>query len=385
MLSFTFHTPPNIIVGVDTINQLGDQVKRFNGKRVFIITDPGIAKVGLLEKVNDVLKKNGLETGFYDQVVPEPPIDKMDEIASLARAGNYDVLVGLGGGSSIDVTKVASILITNGGSALDYIGTGKVNKPGVPTIMLPTTAGTGSEATAVAIFSFPEEKTKKGIVSPYLYTNTAIVDPALTFSLPPSITANTGMDAFVHAVESYISKQANTYSEGLSLLAIELIANNLRTAVTCGDNVEARYNMSLGSLIAGIAFGNASCGAVHAMAYPLGGEFHIPHGMSNTLMLRYVMEYNVVTCMDKFVKIAAAMGEVVEGLTKREAAFKAIDAMIDLAADVGVPTRLCEVDIPKEAIPRMAKSCYEQQQRLLGVNPRNLTQQELEQIYTNAW
>jgi alcohol dehydrogenase class IV len=309
----------------------------------------------------------------------------MDEIASFAREGNYDVLVGLGGGSSMDVTKAASILITNGGSALDYIGTGKVNKPGVPTIMVPTTAGTGSEATAVAIFSFPEEKTKKGIVSPYLYPNTAIVDPALTFSLPPGITANTGMDAFVHAVESYISKHANTYTERLSLLAIELIANNLRTAVTYGDNVEARYNMSLGSLIAGIAFANAGCGAVHAMAYPLGGEFHIPHGMSTTLMLRYVMEYNVITCMDKFVKIAAAMGEVVDGLAKREAAFKAIDAMIDLAADVGVPTRLCEVDIPQEAIPRMAKSCYEQQQRLLGANPRKLTQQELEQIYTNAW
>jgi alcohol dehydrogenase class IV len=385
MISFNFSTPSTIIVGVDTINQLGEQVKRFKGKRAFIITDPGIAKVGLLDKVNDVLKKGGIETGFYDKVVPEPPIETVDEIANLAKQGNYDVLIGLGGGSSMDMTKVVSILMTNGGSANDYIGTGKVEKPGLPTIMLPTTSGTGSEVTSVAIFSFPEEKVKKGIVSPYLYASASIVDPALTFNLPPSITANTGMDALVHAIESYISKGANTLTEGLSLMAIELISKNLRVAVTCGDNVEARYNMSLGSLIAGIAFANASCGAVHAMAYPLGGEFHIPHGMSNTLMLPYVMEYNVVTCIDKFVKIAEKMGEKIDGLSRRDAAFKAIDAMIDLAKDIGVPTHLSDVNIPKESIPRMAESCYKQQQRLLGVNPRNLTQKELEDIYTNAW
>jgi len=385
MSTFTFNTPANVIVGVDTSKQLGEQVKRYGGKRVFVITDPGIAKVGILAKVIDILKKDGIEVGHYDQVIPEPPIDRMDEIGDLAREGNYDVVVGLGGGSSIDVAKVAAILMTNEGSANDYIGIGKVKKPGVPTIMLPTTSGTGSEVTGVAIFSFLEEQTKKGVVSPYLYASTAIVDPGLTLSAPPSITANTGMDAFVHAAESLISRQANIYTQGLSLMAIELISNNLRTAVTRGDDVRARYNMSLGSLLAGVAFANASCGAVHAMAYPLGGEFNIPHGMANTLMLRYVMEYNVVAAMDRFVLIAEKMGEVTQGLSKREAAHKAIDAMVDLAADIGVPTRLRDVDIPKEAIPRMAKSCYEQQQRLLSINPRILSEKELAEIYTNAW
>ncbi|MGI6098020.1 MAG: iron-containing alcohol dehydrogenase [Dethiobacteria bacterium] len=385
MMNFAFGTPSSIIFGAGTMEQqLGAQVKKLNGSRVFILTDPGIAKVGILEKVQQILKKEGFEVGVYDQVVPEPPIETVDKIAEEVKDNAYDLLVGLGGGSAMDVTKVVSILVTNGGSARDYTGSDKIKKPGLPTIMLPTTAGTGSEVTKIAIFSFPEEEVKKGIVSPHLFATAAIVDPSLTYKLPPNLTAYTGMDAFIHAAESYISKNANKFTEGLSLIAIDLIAKNLRTAVSDGDNAEARYNMSLGSLIAGIAFGNAGVGAVHAMAYPLGGQFHLPHGLANTLMLRYVMEYNVVSCLDKFAVIAEAMGENTEGLSVREAAFKAIEAMINLAKDTNVPTRLRDVNIPKEAIPKMAAAGINET-RLLSNNPRKLTQKDLEDIYTNAW
>ncbi|NLC51771.1 MAG: iron-containing alcohol dehydrogenase [Firmicutes bacterium] len=384
-MNFAFGTPSSIIFGAGTMEQqLGAQVKKLNGSRVFILTDPGIAKVGILEKVQQILKKEGFEVGVYDQVVPEPPIETVDKIAEEVKDNAYDLLVGLGGGSAMDVTKVVSILVTNGGSARDYTGSDKIKKPGLPTIMLPTTAGTGSEVTKIAIFSFPEEEVKKGIVSPHLFATAAIVDPSLTYKLPPNLTAYTGMDAFIHAAESYISKNANKFTEGLSLIAIDLIAKNLRTAVSDGDNAEARYNMSLGSLIAGIAFGNAGVGAVHAMAYPLGGQFHLPHGLANTLMLRYVMEYNVVSCLDKFAVIAEAMGENTEGLSVREAAFKAIEAMINLAKDTNVPTRLRDVNIPKEAIPKMAAAGINET-RLLSNNPRKLTQKDLEDIYTNAW
>jgi alcohol dehydrogenase class IV len=384
MMSFVFNTPSTVVVGANTSGQLGDYVKRLNGKKAFIVTDPGISKIGLLDKVKDILAKDDIECGYYDQVIPEPPIDTVETTAERVKAEGYDVVIGLGGGSSMDFAKVVSVLVTNGGPATKYVGIGLVEKPGLPTIMLPTTAGTGSEVTSVAIFSFPDEEVKKGIVSPYLYTNVAIVDSVFTYDLPPSITANTGMDALIHAIESYIGKRANKYTEGLSLMAIELISKNLRTAVADGDNEEARYNMSLGSLIAGVAFANASCGAVHALAYPLGGQFHIPHGMSNTLMLSYVMEYNVVSNLEKFAKMAETMGEKVDGLSVREAAFKAIDAMVNLAKDIGVPTRLRDVNIPKEAIPKMAAAGIKEQ-RLLSNNPRKLTLKDIEYIYTNAW
>lgn len=384
LVNFNFLVPPTVVFGVDTVNQTGQYVKKLGGRRAFIVTDPGVAKVGILEKVAKVLKDDGIEVGYYDQVIPEPPENIVNEIVEKVKEGGYEVIIGLGGGSSMDTAKMVAVLVTNGGSVRDYIGIGKVPKPGLPKIMIPTTSGTGSEVTQIAIFTLLGEEVKKGVVSPYLMADVAIVDPALTYDLPPHITASTGMDALVHAIESYISRKANKFTEGLSLMAMELIAKNIRTAVTDGSNVEARYNMSLGSMIAGIAFGNASTAAVHALAYPLGGQFHIPHGVANTLMLPYVMEYNVVSRMEKFVKIAEALGEKVEGLSLRDAAFKAIDAMVNIAKDIGVPMRLRDVNIPKDAIPKMAAAAINET-RLLSQNPRVLTLKDIEDIYNKAW
>jgi alcohol dehydrogenase class IV len=381
---FNFSTPQSIFMGIDALKELPGQIKRLGGKKVFILTDEGVCKAGILDNVKGVIEKKGYEVGYYDKVIPEPPIDTVEKIAEIIRDNGFDILVGLGGGSSIDVTKVVSILVTNGGPIDRYIGVDLVEKPGIPTIMLPTTSGTGSEVTPIAILTDTKDKLKKGIVSPYLYASVAIVDPILTISVPPKITANTGMDALVHAIESYIGKKANPFTECLSLKAIRLISENLRTAVTDCENIEARYNMSLGSLLAGIAFANAGVGAVHALAYPLGGQFHLPHGLSNTLMLRYVMEYNIVSRLDKFAKIAEAMGENIKGLSIRDAAQLALDAMVKLAEDINVPTKLRQVEIPKEAIPQLAEAGIKVT-RLLSNNPRKLSLEDIIQIYTNAW
>ncbi|MBA1334604.1 MAG: alcohol dehydrogenase [Firmicutes bacterium] len=379
-----FAVPNSIEIGTGIVEQLNEKVRKLGGKKVFIITDEGVLKAGLLERVKKPLAEGGIKFGCYTKVIPEPPVEQIQEIVNEVKDGGYDLLVGLGGGSSLDVTKVVSVIVTNGGAIGDYIGTDMVKKPGIAKILIPTTSGTGSEATNIAILTDVKEELKKGVVSPYLFADIALVDPSLTFTVPPKITANTGMDALIHAIEAFIAKKSNAFTDCIALEAIKLISDNLRTAVTDGENVEARYNMSLGSLMAGIAFGNAGVGAVHALAYPLGGQFHIAHGMANTLMLRYVMEYNVVSRMAKFKEIATAMGENVEGLSPREAAQKAIDAMIGLAEDIGVPTKLRQVDIPKEAIPKLAEAGIKVT-RLLSNNPRKLTLEDIETIYSNAW
>lgn len=384
MKNFAFQAPKQIVFGEGVYRRIGEIINFHKGTKVFLITDPGIAKAGLLDKLREAIEAAGFECGVYDSVIPEPPVDSVKEIAEIVQKGRYDILVGFGGGSSLDVTKVVSVLQTNDDSIDEMVGIGNVKQPGIPTILVPTTAGTGSEVTQIAILSFPEESTKKGIVSPYLFASTALVDPSFTYSLPPHITANTGMDALVHAIEAFICLKANNVSNIFALDAIELIAGNLRSAVHNGQDKQARYNMSLGSLEAGLAFSNASCAAVHALAYPLGATFHLPHGLSNTIMLKSVMEQNVVSCLDKFAVIAEKMGERTEDLSVREAAFKAIDAMTDLANDIGVPTRLRDLDIPEEAIPQLAKDAFKQQ-RLLSQNPRKLSEKDIENIYRNAW
>jgi len=381
---FNFSTPVSIIMGIGAIKELAKQVKRLRGEKIFIITDPGLSKVGILEKVKKNLVDKGFKVDYFDKVVPEPPINTIESLARIVKQKNYDLLIGLGGGSSIDVTKVTSILVTNDGPIDKYVGTDLVKNPSLPTIMLPTTSGTGSEVTPIAILTDIKEGLKKGIVSPYLYANIAIVDPNLTLKLPPKITAYTGMDALIHAVESYIAKKSNIFTECISLEAIKLIFKNLRVAVTNGEDLEARYNMSLGSLMAGVAFANAGVGAVHALAYPLGGQFHLPHGLANTLMLKYVMEYNIITCMEKFAKIAGTIEENVKGYSIRGAAQKAIDAIVILANDIGTPTKLRHLNIPKDAIPKLAEAGIKVT-RLLSNNPRVLSLEDITQIYTNAW
>jgi alcohol dehydrogenase len=293
-------------------------------------------------------------------------------------------VVGIGGGSALDCAKAVAVLAPNNGRAKEYLGLNKVPGPGLPKIMVPTTAGTGSEVTFTAVFVRKDLKKKEGMNSPFLYPEIALLDPLLTASLPPGPTATTGIDALCHAIESYTSINASPVSEIFSLEAIRLIAENLRTCVHNGKELDAREAMLLGSLYAGLGLANAGVTAVHSLSYPLGGQFGIPHGLANTLLLLPVMEFNLPGALEKFAVIAEVMGEVVEGLSDRDAACLALDAVESLIADCGIETGLetmgiAEVDFPALADVAMTVA------RPLENNPRKVTKEDAIKIYTQAF
>jgi alcohol dehydrogenase class IV len=283
----------------------------------------------------------------------------------------------------MDIASITSVMLTNPGTVYDYFGVNLVKNPGIPTILIPTTAGTGAEATPNAILTDTKEKLKKAIVSPYILPRIAIVDPLLTLSMPPSVTSSSGIDALTHAIESYTSNNATILTDLLAKEAIILIGRSLRTAVANSNNLEARYDMSIGSLYAGISLGNAGVTAVHALAYPLGGQFNIPHGIANGLLLPYVMEFNVLGNIPKFAQIAHFLGEKLDHLSLLDQAYQAPKAVKAIYRDLKIPQSLTELKVPKEAIPGMAKAAINVT-RLMGNNPRTMTVQDVERIYEKA-
>jgi alcohol dehydrogenase len=276
-----------------------------------------------------------------------------------------------------------AVVAANHGRAVDYLGLNKVPGPGLPTIMVPTTAGTGSEVTFTAVFIRKDLKKKEGMNSPYLYPDLALLDPELTLSLPPGPTATTGLDALCHAIESYTSINASPLSEMISLEAIRLISDNLRTCVHDGNNLEAREQMLLGSLYAGLGLANAGVTAVHSLSYPLGGKYGIPHGLANTILLAPVMAFNVPAALEKFAIIAETMGEVVDNLPLREAAYLALDAVEALIEDCGVDTKLSDFKIGEKDFPGLAKVAMTVA-RPLANNPRPVTIANAIEIYGAA-
>ena len=380
-----FRLPGVIYFGMDAVQKVADEAVRFKAKRPIIICDPGVAKAGIAEQIQKIVEgKLGIAADVYADVEPEPRIESLEQCAEAVKKGGYDLLIGVGGGSSMDTTKGVSVLVGNGGSIRDYFGIDKVPQKGLPYILVATTAGTGAEISNNAVFLDTEQKLKIGTVSQYCLADVAIVDPMLTVSMPPAVTAATGMDALTHAIESYTAVKATPLTELWSLESIRLIAGSLRTAVTRGSDLKARYDMALGSLTAGIALANASAGSVHALAYPLGGTYRVPHGVSNALMMPYVLEYNAIADLPKFAKIAEAMGECVQGLCPREAAFKAVDAVRKLSQDVGIPQRMRDVGVPEEAIEAFVPGAMATT-RLMDNNPRKLTEKEVLEIYRKAW
>lgn len=379
-----FRTAETLVTGSGSISKIGEEAKKLNATKVIIITDKVIRQTGLLSKVINPLEEAGLATDIIDDVVPEPPFENLEQMITQIEGKGYDLLVGVGGGSALDIAKVLSIMLTNQEDVRDLVGIEKVKNPGVPTILVPTTSGTGSEVTYNAIFTDIRDKVKKGIVSPYLLPKVAIVDPELTLTVPPSVTAATGMDALVHAVESYTAIRAGELTDGIALQAIKLISRSLRKAVYNGKDLKAREDMAMGSLLAGISLGNAGVGAVHALAYPLGGKFKVPHGVANSLLLPFVMKYNAVADLEKFAEVAKAMGENVEGLSLREAADRAVQALAQLSKDVGIPSSLKEVGVTASDISDLAEEASKID-RLLNNNPRWLTVKEIKKIYEEAY
>ncbi|MCX5877238.1 MAG: iron-containing alcohol dehydrogenase [Deltaproteobacteria bacterium] len=381
--SFTVTQPTRIRFGVDAINDLPALVKELGGSKVFLVVDPGLVKAGLVERITAPLAKAKIAFELYDKVDPEPGLKLADNGLKLAKKAKCDCVVGAGGGSAMDVAKAVSILLTNGGKAEDYLGLGKIKKPGVPKIMIPTSAGTGAEVTFTAVFINEKTKSKGGMNGDPLYPEAAILDPALTVSLPPNITATTGVDALTHALEAFVSTQAHAISDMYALEAIDLISSNLVKAYAHGGNIEARSNMLLGSLLAGKALATAGVGLVHAMAYPLGGMFGIPHGLANAVLLPYVMAYNLIGNPGRFAMLAEVMGAKVDGLPEREAAEAGVEYVYRMNQDLGIPASLAELKIPAKKIPEMAKIALTVT-RPVENNPRKPSLEDVIRVYETA-
>jgi len=378
-------TGPQIIrFGVGTLNTVSDEAARVKAKKALIITDPGVHQAGLIKPVQDELSQANIAVQVFPDAEPEPTMIKLNAAARELREGKYDLLVGLGGGSSIDTAKGLSVLLSHGGEVQDYIGVDKVPGPGIPVFAIPTTAGTGSEVTNIAIFSNTEKELKQGMVSPYLFARLALVDPTLTYGCPPKVTAASGIDALVHAIECYTSNRASNFTDAVAARAMQLIVGSLRTAVSNGSDEAARNHMAEGALLAGIAFGNAGVAAVHALAYPLGARFHVSHGVANGLLLPYVMECNLSADPAKYAAITQMLGVNIEGLTLEQAAERGVSAVKALIADIGIPARLRDVGVTQEALEGMAVATMDVT-RLLANNPKKLTLEDVRGIWQNAW
>lgn len=382
--TFSFTGARKIVFGCGTFDRLADHVRELGGRRPLVVLDRNLSQAGFRERAVEVLDRGSLKAEVFDRVEPEPLLELADDGAEAARNGACDIVIGIGGGSAMDVAKAVAVLLPNRGRALDYLGLNKVPGAGLPTIMVPTTAGTGSEVTFTAVFLRKDLSKKEGMNSPYLYPALALLDPNLTLSLPPQPTAATGIDALCHAIESFTSVNASPMSGMLSLEAIRLIAKNLRTCVHNGRDLEARERMLLGSLYAGLGLANAGVGAAHSLSYPLGGRYGISHGIANTLMLPRVMDFNVPSAQEKFALVAKAMGESTEGLPLREAAYLAVDAVESLIEDCGIFATLRELGVTEEDFPELARIALTVV-RPLENNPRKVTFEDALEMYRAAY
>lgn len=380
----SFRSPHLILAGIGASERVGQEAKEMGARKALIVTDKGVIEAGIGEKIIDLLKKEGIGMTLFDQVIPDPDITCAQTCIDLARKDRPDLIVGVGGGSPMDIASITSVMLTNPGAIEDYFGVNLIKNSGIPTFLIPTTAGTGAEVTPNAVLTIIKLKLKKAVVSPYILPRVAFIDPLLTLSMPPSVTSYTGMDALTHAVEAFTSNNATFLTDIFSKEAILLIGCHLRTAAANGKNLEARNGMSMGSLFAGVALANAGVGAVHALSYPLGGEFNVPHGIANGLLLPYVMEFNVLGNIPKFAQIAQFLGEKVDHLPLLEQAYKAPRAVMAIYRDLKIPQSLRELNIPKEVIPDMARAAITIT-RLMENNPRILTVQDAERIYEKAY
>ena len=376
---------PLSYTGWGALDHLVDEVKKLKASNILIVTDPFLVDLGIAAKIVGPLKAQGWKTSIYTEVVPEPPLAVGEKLVAYTKEHQFDLVIGLGGGSALDLAKLAGVLATHEGLVADYLnltGSRKITHKGVPKILIPTTSGTGSEVTDISVLSL--ETTKDVVTHNYLLADVAIVDPALTVSLPPKVTAATGIDALTHAIESYVSVNANPVTDALALQAIRLISGSIRIAVHEGDNKEARSNMSYGSYLAGLAFFNAGVAGVHALAYPLGGQFHISHGESNAVLLPYVMGYIRSSCEKRMKDILEAMGVSSNQLSQEQASYKCVDELKRLVADVNIPLNLQGFGITEDALDSLADDGIKQQ-RILARSPMPLEREDIFAIYQSAY
>jgi alcohol dehydrogenase len=360
---------------------MADAVKKLGFFKPFIVTDKGILQHKLLDSALRSLSDAGLDFCVYSDVRADPPEDNVVASVELATEAGCDGVIGFGGGSSMDVAKLVAALLTGEQTIGSMYGVDQLTSSRVPLIQVPTTAGTGSEATCVAIVT-TGESTKAGVVSDVLFADTILLDPELTLGLPPHVTAATGIDAMVHAIEAFTSKRLkNPVSDLLALKALGLMSSSINRAVKNGTDLEARSDMLLGAMFAGQAFANSPVGAVHALAYPLGGIYHIPHGLSNSLVLPHVLRFNAPEAEHLYAEL---MPVILPGVEIANASEQLADYFLDLAKELGLETRLREVGIPENALENLAEQSMFQE-RLLINNPRSVSYGEALSIYQQAY
>ena len=384
MSNFSFSTVPNIVCETGAVKRLGELVaQQFPAARhALVVTDAGFLRTGLCEAPITSLKQHGLSASVFSEVLADPPEAVVLQAVADARSKKIDLVIGLGGGSSMDVAKLIAVLSGSEQELSSMYGIGNVLPGRLPLVQIPTTAGTGSEVTPISIVT-TGATSKMGVVSPHLYADLAILDAELTIGLPPKVTAATGIDAMVHAIEAYSTKlKKNPLSDMLARQALTLLANNLVAVCEDGKNLKARQAMLLGSMLAGQAFSNAPVAAVHALAYPIGGIFHVPHGLSNALVLPHVLRFNLSHATPLYAELAQIIAPAVLGSEEARAA-GLIDSLVAMAERVGIETRLSQVGITEADLDRLADDAM-QQTRLLGNNPRDVTREHARAFYAAA-
>jgi len=375
--------PARVIFGIGTADKLGDELRHLKLNKALIVTDEGVRKSGAVDVLEKSLNKAQIAFEIFSEVRPNSGVQMVEKGTRIAKEENRDVVIGIGGGSSMDTAKAIGAMVTNEGSIKDYEGLHKLKEQPLPIVLLPTTAGTSSEVTQWAVIADEEQNRKMGIGSSMLIPTFAIDDPLLTISQPSNVTAATGMDALTHAIESYVNTAAHPISECFALEAIKLIGKYLRLAVAKGENVEARYNMLLGTLMAGLAFHQTRLGNCHAFAMPLGGgKWQIPHGLVNAILLPHVMEFNLIGNLEKFTLVAEAMGQKTDGLSLRKAAEQAVVAIQELNEDVGICQRLGDFGVEEKDLPEIAGEAIKSGN--IAVNPRQTNIADLISIAKKA-
>ncbi|NEU31449.1 iron-containing alcohol dehydrogenase [bacterium LRH843] len=382
-MDYSFSIPTRIEYMEGNCTRVGEFLKPYVKQKALIVTDFGVKQAGILEQVEKALQNYEIEYEIFDKVEANPSTQILDEGIECLQVNQCDVVLAVGGGSSIDTAKGIAAMATNPGNILDYEGINKLQNPALPILAIPTTSGTGAEVTASTVFTNKDTLFKTVIISKYLFPRVAILDPLLTVNLPQSITAATGMDALTHAIESYTSKNANDVSKTLAIHAIKLIGESLLPAYYVGSDVKSRGKMLTASMMAGIAFSQSRLGNVHAISHTFGGIFNIPHGIANATLLPYVMKYNLPACQNDMKDIAIALGVNTSSLTLAETAEQAIAEVVNLNIAIGIPKTIKELGVNLELLPRMIDDSMRSPNT--RSNPRLTTANDIKQIIENAY
>jgi alcohol dehydrogenase class IV len=398
--TWTFHTAGQLLFGQHAVRQLGEVAARLRAKRIFVVTDAVLVQAGVVEQVHVPLSESGVLVEVFSGGEPEPSFRAADACIAAARQFAPDALLGVGGGSNMDLAKIAATVLTHGGHPRDYVGDDKIPGPVFLLICVPTTSGTGSEVSAASVLTDNDSKLKVGVLSNYLRPCVALVDPLLTLSCPPKVTADSGIDALTHAIEAFtavdneefplppgersVYQGRHAMGDMLAEKAIHLIGRHLRRAVADGKDVEAREGMALGATLAGMAFSNVGVAAVHALEYPVGGAVHCSHGAGNGLLLPYVMRFNLRARVSRFARLAELLGASTVGMSEESAAEKAIEMVTQLRNEIGIPQRLRDIGVKQNQLRQFAEKAGGIR-RILRVNPREATINDLEKILQEAF